>query len=161
MKITELEFNKLYDENISKKEYDSLIGKIRNRINEILITLIPSLKKRGWWDYGNCDCDSEKSNGYFDAHLYRENIEIAGENCRLPLSAFYNCDNSFPTRWLWEDTFKEESDNEMKLAQEKKAAEKQAAKQKREAKKEQRAIMKEIIKQKLTKEELKFVVFKK
>jgi len=40
MKITKEEYLKLSDDNISKKEYDSIIGKIDVRFNEIMKSIV-------------------------------------------------------------------------------------------------------------------------
>ena len=62
-----------------------------------------------WFDYGNCNYESENSNGYFDIDEYKEDISVGGE-CSLPDP--YGCDYGFPTRWLWED-FEEEAKKEI------------------------------------------------
>jgi len=76
-KITQEEFNRLYSDDISKKEYDAIIAKIDARFSHIMLTLVPSLKKKkGWFDYGNCNYDSEVSGGFFDPEDYKKFIAV-------------------------------------------------------------------------------------
>lgn len=135
LKITKELFDSLYSENITKKEYDRIINLIDNRFADIVLLLRPSLKNKGWFDYGNCSydssCDSEGFRGYFDLINYKENIDIGGEYCGLEPKihdgdGYYN--NSFPTRWLWTDdrdilnevnTFKEVENEKIKKEKEK------------------------------------------
>ena len=155
MKITKEEFDKLYDDSISKFEYDNIISKIDERFNEIIDALLPNIRKRGWVDYGNCSYYSDGPEGYFDPKKYREWIEIAGEYASLPDPYNYN----FPTRWLWEDTFKEEFDKEVLNAKINKMSEKEKKKQKRIELQERKNKFRKVIESKLTKEELKYVSF--
>ena len=155
MKITKSDFDKLYDPDVSKREYDRIVELIDDRFYEIVKIINPVIETRGWFDYGNCSYDSEESNGYFDPKEYKSNISVGGEVCLCaPLR-----DNSFPTRWLWED-FEDEfrkSVSDHKLAMENKKAQTKVA---RERHKQEKAIAIESIRNKLTEEELKFVRFK-
>ena len=154
MKITKEEFEKLYDENISKKEYDSIINKIDERFGEI-VKHIAKKHPNMWYDYGNCDYYSEDSGGYFDPEDYNEFIEVGGEWVNIPEP--YN--DSFPTSWLWED-FEEEFETEVKSYKEKKIKKKEAEKTKKQAKKAEKEKLIVQIKSKLSKEELKVIKFK-
>ena len=58
MKITKEEFDSLYSNNITKKNYDIIISKIDERFSEIIRKIIPNLNRKGWYDYGNCDYES-------------------------------------------------------------------------------------------------------
>jgi hypothetical protein len=150
MKITEAEFNKLYDANVSKREYDEIVSRIDERFYEIMATICPSLKRTGWVDYGNCNYDADDSGGWFDPDYYKEEIEVGGQ---FTLPEPYNCGCSFPTRWLWEDNFKSEFDAEVEAC-------KQEKEKKKETLKSKKAEMRKVIEAKLTKEELKFIKFK-
>ena len=156
-KITEKEFESLYNSNCTKQNYDKIISKIDDRFYEIVTTLVPSVKKKGWVDYGNCNYESEDSNGYFDPKEYKEEIYVGGEYCFLPEP--YGCDNSFPTRWLWED-FEKEFKSSVERFNREETDEKELKKLKREKRKELKLKFRKIIESKLTKEELKYVKFK-
>jgi hypothetical protein len=154
MKITKKEFDSLYSDDITKKEYDRIINKIDNRFSEIMMTLLPNPTK-GWFDYGNCNYDSEESGGYFDPHWYKEEIEIGGECSYLP-DPF---GEYIPTRWLWEDfqvEFAKEKAGHRKALEIAKTKKKKAA-EKLKLKKEK---LRKSIEKKLTKEELKAIKFK-
>jgi len=152
-KITKEEFELLYDENITKKQYDCIISKIDARFYEICKMCLVKTNS-SWFDYGNCGYERDPVNGFFDPNEYKEYIIIGGEGLRyidgMDLS------EQFPTRWLWED-FEEElkADNKADLAREE--AKKQKAKQKREEKKIWKQKMIKQVKAKLTKEEFKFI----
>lgn len=156
MKITKEEFDKLYTDDITKKEFDRIIRKIDDRFGEIYLTLNPDIKKRGWFDYENCNYESEVSGGYFDHIEYKEYIGIGGEYSELPMPYEYE----IPTRWLWEENFgvefkKEVSEYEKTIELKKKKV--KVAEDKRKLKKEK---LQKSIAQKLTKEELKIINFK-
>jgi hypothetical protein len=155
MKITKKEFDSLYSDNITKKEFDRIISKIDNRFSEIVLTLKPSLRTKGWFDYENCNYDSEESGGYFDLDWCKEVIEVGGEYSELPEP--FSC--GFPTRWLWED-FEVEFAKE--VAGHKKALELSKTKKKQTAEKLKikKAKLRKSIERKLTKEELKVIKFK-
>lgn len=157
MKITESEFLELYSDKITKKRYDEIIAKIDLRFAEIMFVMCPALKRKGWFDYGNCNYDAEESGGYFDPENCEKVIEFAGENYTVPEP--YESYRSFPTSWLWQD-FEEEFHAEVQKFKDEKEQEKQTAKMKREALKVKKAEMRKIIESKLTKEELKFITFK-
>lgn len=134
MKITKKEFDLLYSDDITKKKYDEIIGKIDKRFFEIVNVIT---RKKGqhapkWFDYGNCDYETENSNGHFDIINYKDNIKVGGEW----VSLFEPYVNSFPTRWLCED-FEQEFKDEV----------------------EEKDI-RNSIESKLTKEEMKYVMFK-
>lgn len=163
--ITKEDFDKLYSDDISKKEYDRIISLIEGRVQEIVRLIFPQIYKgRNWWDYSNCYYSDEGSNGYFDPEEYKEEISIGGENS---FPEPYNepptdGNGSFPTRWLWTDNedIKKEFNSEIQKIKQADLKEKQDAKQKREEAKIRKAKFKEIIKSKLTKEELKYINFK-
>jgi hypothetical protein len=165
MKITKEQFDKLYDKNILKSEYDYIIDLIDDRFAEICKIICPK-HDRQWFDYGNCSYEGEDSNGYFDIKEYKEYIKIGGEySCiREPYCTKY--ENAFPTRWLWED-FEEEFLKEVRKFEEETLKRKEQIKEKREKKKQEKIEFAKtkpkfqlIIKSKLTAEELKYIKFK-
>ena len=156
MKITKEEYYKLFTPDITKLRYDEIINKIDKRFAEIVLVIAKIDRLRGWFDYGNCDYDSEESGGWFDPEKYKFNIDVGGRGVKMP-KPFDNC--SFPTRWLWED-FEDEFKQavyDAKMQDKQKKSEAAAA---REDLKNRKAKMKEIITAKLTKEELKYITFK-
>lgn len=150
-KITKQDFDKLYDENISKKEYDRIIKLIDARFVSIVEKMIPNIPNQAWFCYGNCS-NRDRTNGFFDPQLYRENIYIGGHiNVPDPFESF-----GIPARWLWEDF-----EDEMKLAIQKAKLEETKRNLQAEADKREREIKKiemhSQIKSKLSEEELKYV----
>lgn len=160
IQITQEEFDSIYSDDISKKNYDIIIGKINDRFSFVMTTICPSLKKKGWFDYGNLSWERDGHAGHFDPEWYKEEIELGGED--FDLSAPYGGAEPtwIPTKWLWEDDFKEQFDSEVKKAALEEKLEKEKLKKKREEKKAKKSEMKKLISSKLTKEELKFVTFK-
>ncbi len=62
MKITKTEFDKLFDDSITKKEYDSIIKKIEARISEIIKEMATRF---GWYDFdNNPDFDAQGTTGF-------------------------------------------------------------------------------------------------
>lgn len=154
MKITKEEFLKLYSKNISKKDHDEISNKIDQRFSEIVNFIQPNHK---WFDYGNCDYDSEQSGGWFDQDEYKEEIKVGGV---INLPGPFSIDNSIPTRYLWED-FKEDVVKQKEKYKIEKLQKKEKDKNKREERKQNLLRLQAIIKTKLTPEELKAITFKK
>lgn len=164
MKIAKEDFDKLYSDDISKKEYDRIIYLINERFFDIIILLFPKIQEGGdWFDYANCDYEAEDSDGQFDIDKYKSEICIGG-CCDFPEP--YCCTDEgngyIPTRWLWTDDneIKKEFNKEVEKAKQEKLNKKQSDKQKREELKVRKVKFREIIKTKLTKEELKYIDFK-
>ena len=157
MKITKQEFDTLYSDDVTKKQYDAVIAKIDQRFGEIIITLMPNFHKnrQGWFDYDNCSYDSDVSGGYFDPQAYQERIAIGGKWDGLPAPFEYE----IPTKWLWED-FQEDFDAQIKAYKEAEALQKAKLAIVASKKKESKLQIIEAIKSKLTPEELKLVSFK-
>ena len=151
MKIDRKDFEALLDENISKKRYDEIIESIDQRFWEIMIKLCSKLE---WADYAN---GYRNRNGEFCPQEYREEIEVMGA---FIMPEPYSSSMSFPTRWLWEDTFKQEFDKEVKAYKDSEKVKKAQAKLKAQARKAEVEKLKASIKTKLTKEELRIVKFK-
>ncbi len=159
MKITKEEFENLFSDGISKRDYDYIISKINIRFSEILDKMIINRNPLSWQDYGNCTYNDEESNGHFDPHEYKEYIQVGGHYTYLPEPYKSNFDNSFPTRWLWED-FEKELEKEIEIHKQNKFAKKMKDKSRREELKIKKIEFTEIIKSKLTQEELKYIKFK-
>lgn len=155
MKITKEEFDLLYDNDISKKQYDVIINKIDDRFGEVfhLIRKIQGIKES---DSGDLDYNtgSDEKDGFFDINRYSEDICFISD---MRLKEPYV--ESFPTRFLWEDCadeIKKKTDaciEALRLSKEKK-------KETLELRKQKKQDMKRIISSKLTVEELKFIKFK-
>lgn len=154
MKITQEEFKRLYDDNITKKDYDHIIEKINHRVDEIVRSLY-SFDNREWYDYDNCNYDSENSGGYFDRHDYCDYIGLGGQWVGLPAPYEYE----IPTEWLWKD-FKQEFKLEVKKHKNELNQKKKREKEQREKRKKEKDKLVNSIKNKLTKDELKIVKFK-
>lgn len=155
-KITKKEFESLYDSSITLKKYNEIVSKIDERFTEIVLTIIPNIRKKGWFDYGNCNYD-RGGEGKFDSRSYQEEITVGGDYALLPEP--YAIDNAFPTRWLWEDfedEFKKSVDDYSK-EQASIELDKKLKQIELEKKKEK---FRKIIESKLTKEELKYISFK-
>lgn len=154
--ITKEEFESLFDENITKKEYDRIIAEIDKRFVEICNKfLVKTDKQRAWFDYGNCSYDSEESSGFFDPHEYKEEVQIGG--CWIETPEPY--DAYFPTHWLWSSfalEMKETIANHKKEEKKKKTDEKSQ----RIARKNKIENLKKSIKAKLSPEEYKILKFK-
>ena len=152
-------FNKLYDENITVKERNYIIDLIDKRFSEICEKLLKKAdKERAWYDYGNVPYESEGVEGDFDIFLYKENVDIGGEY--IEGKPGYE-DMSFPTRWLWEENWEEELNNNIEKA---KALEIKKKKDKKEYLKNRKNRIEELkvsIRNKLTDEEWKILKFKK
>jgi len=143
--ITKAQFDSLFDDNITKKEYGEIIGQIDQRFEQICRTFL-KIGKCGWFGY---------ENGVFDQVISKDYIEIEGGYINPP--AGY--DLAFPTRWLWEDFEKEMKETSQKfLEQEEKK--KLKARERREARKAKLESLKVSITSKLTPEELKAIKFK-
>lgn len=117
--------------------------------------MVPTVTKTGWFDYDNCAYRDAGVPGKFDPDEYKSEIFVGGECC---LPDPYD-DNSFPTRWLWEDFEEEFNDTVLKYKLEEEKAS-LIQKQNREELKLKKENIWKSVKQKLTKEELKYVCLK-
>jgi hypothetical protein len=162
--ITKQQFDSLYSDKITKKEYDKIISEIDYRFDEIVLLINPNIKKNGgWFVYGNFDYESEQDEGYFDIWDFENKINIGGE-CSFPEPYYFSSQGQgyIPTRWLWtnNDEILLEFNSEVEKAKLDKLNKKEALKKQREILKEKKKQVKEIILSKLTKEELKYIKFK-
>ncbi len=152
--IKKEQFDYLFDENITKKQYNKIINDIDKRFGEICeIFLIKTNKNAAWYSYRNSLGYNEIY--YFDPDEYRDYIKIDGEYIKPPDGYGYE----FPTRWLWED-FEDELKSNIEQYRIKEKIKKDKKKQQVAARKQQVDILKSSIKTKLTPEELKIVKFK-
>lgn len=149
--ITKEEFDKLYDEKISKKEYDSIIEKIDDRFSEIMNSI--RSREYGWYDYDNEN--GENCPGHFDLVKYKKEIFFTG-NVEVS-RPFESC---FPTKWLWDEDFRREFIEGVSVWRGLCLRDVEEAKKKEQLEKEIKQKMKKQITAKLTKEELKFIKFK-
>lgn len=164
MKLTKEEVESIYDENVSKKTYDSVIKKIDERFGEVIKLVIPTINRNGgWFDYANCSYRDEGQSGHFDTGSYRDEIYVGG-NCRFPQP--YNDSGIgcgyIPTRWLWTDDeeIKKEFTKETEVYKKEVEKKKVYNKAKRIETIKKNLQLEESIRSKLTKEELKFINFK-
>ena len=170
MKLTPEEFHRLYSPDVLKKEYDEIIGRINERFGDVVELIYPRIKGRGWFDYSNCDYESEHSGGKFDPDRYKTEITIGG-SCNFP-EPYCNTDAGcgyIPTRWLWTDDadilkeFKEEVEKARLAVEQKKLANKQrheSQKLKQKLFASKRDEMQKSIKSKLTPDELRYISFR-
>lgn len=161
--MTKEEFDKLYSNDISKKEYDRIISLIDQRSSDVVMLIWPKICDDGWFVYANYSYEDKESEGYFDINEYKKEICYGGD-FKFPEPYCFTDEGLgyIPTRWLWtddEEILKEFNTN-VKKAEQSKSKKKQEAKQKREELKVRKAKFKEIIKSKLSEEELKYINFK-
>jgi hypothetical protein len=143
--ITKEMFDSLTSDSITRKNYNRIIVLIDKRVDEIAdVFLKPGYR----WYYGN---PSRIYDGFFDPVDFAENIVLVGQ-----VRPVYGRSSSFPTRWLWEESFAEEiAANIEKYKQS--LLIKRAQREKKNLRK---AELKASIQSKLTKEELKAIKFK-
>jgi hypothetical protein len=153
--ISKEQFESLFSDTITKKQYDAIIVQIDERFGEICEKFIQKTSKnRSWYVYGNLFYEDEHSEGFFDPEEYKEYVEIGGEWIEPPPGY----DLKFPTRWLWED-FDEELKQTISEYKNQENLKKIKAKEEQEAKKKKISILKKRIHSKLTPEEFKIIKF--
>lgn len=149
-----------YDSKVTKKQDTELMGKILRRFSYCMDVLFEKFKidhVRKWYDFDN---GGDDGNGDFDRSCYLENIGYTGEYIYSKLPGWNEYSESIPTAWLWTDF---ESDLDNFIAEQQKLHD-EKAQQKRIAyaeSKNKKAALIESIKNKLTKEELSVIKFKK
>jgi hypothetical protein len=155
--ITKEQFESLYSDDITKKQYDAIIELIDERFGEICSKFLVNKNANFWFSYGNASWDDQDDEGYFDPEEYRENIRIGCDcDCTNPPAGY---DYEFPTRWLWEENWQEEMQKVSKEYTEALELKKKKAKEKKETRKKEVEALKASIKSKLTPKELKIVKF--
>lgn len=132
--VSKEEFLLLYDDKITKKRYDDIIEKIDERFCEICKFFLKKKGGRFWFDYDTGTWNNEDSNGFFDPNEYKERIRIIGENFSFPIGYDDDDDDEkgIPTRWLWEENYKEEVKEKVKRSEEKEQREKEERRRRRE-----------------------------
>ena len=140
---------KLFDGSMTVKQANDLRGKIEDRCDYIVRTLIGIWGKwndsRDWWDFSNHGGDGPS--GYFDEDSYKEEVDFTGE-------FNYDGGNIFPTKWIWEDFEDEETKKSIEW-KEKEIRDKENAKARREELAKQKKELIASALSKLTKEECK------
>jgi hypothetical protein len=157
--------NKLYDYNISKREYDEIIDEINNRVSKIWMEICKISKRRVKWHAFRNDVELGDGNGStggsFDPRADVEFIELGGD-----YDYDYDRDgdyaHGFYTRFLWteDEVWKQEVIETIEANKRKLKIEKQKKKEKELTVKAEHDRIVAIIKSKLTKEELKYIRFK-
>ena len=162
--ITKEQFENLYTDDITKKEFDSITEKIDERFYEVIVNIVGK-ENLSWVDYDNGDSSAE-IDGHFDAIYYREGITFTGEGNgnkgQKLFSEFYETlDGEFPVNWLWEKDYKKQYEKLVNAIRIEKEQEKAKAKESREKRKARLESLQNSIRKKLTKEELSVITFKK
>jgi hypothetical protein len=148
MKITKSEFDKLYDANITHREYVEIIEKISERFSQIMTELKIMEKIKGYEEYRMSTED-----GLFNPKLYKDKICYYNDN----YAGFAQPYNDYiPTRWLWED-FKEEYRTETTKIENERIQAKAAEIEKLNKELQQNRIFLASIKSKLNQEEIDFI----
>ena len=151
-KITKEEFDLLYDDSITKKQYNEIKNKIDIRVHEIAEKFFVNFNATSSYDYDNGE---DEDDGHFDETLYKDTISFDYWGTKYPPGY----PDGLPTRWLWED-FEDELVSTSNEFLDKQAKAKAKAKEAREKDKLRRAELYKSIKSKLTPEELKVIKFK-
>lgn len=159
MNITKELVQKLYDPNITKREFDQIVAAINKKVNEIWHFIIDeSSRKMTWWAFSNdvsYGHGNGSSGGSFDPEVDQSFINIEGE-ASWHDSELYEYNDGFPTNFLWIDYQKEVKKHLKNITK--------ATVVKETEKKKKLGNFKKLvksIKSKLTKEELQLVVFRK
>jgi hypothetical protein len=152
--ITKELVESLFDEKITRKEYNKILSLIANRVDEIW-RYICSISHRtlDWWAFSNDVYDGEgngSSGGEFNPEHDKEWIEIIGESTCISGSYLFN--DGFPTDYLWAENYQKLVKKEIALAEENDKKQKQKVKKKKEDKATKKV--------KLTPEALKCIKFK-
>ncbi len=155
--ITKEQFYELEnEESLTITRHKELVSLISNRINYILETTTSKLK---WWDFlTGGDWDDDCEGAIEDSLIYAGEISLRGEFSFKPNDIVG--DNSIPIEWLWED-FEEEFEKSIEDFKRKTIDKKEKSRLVSINRKEHLVKMKKIIEDKLTKEELKCINFKK
>lgn len=94
-------FELLYDENVTKKDYDKICEEVTERfyeICEIIYQYEHKDKNRDYINFSNAaDSDYGFYDGYFDPEIYQNFIDIRTYH----KSNYLGFNNSFPVCWLW------------------------------------------------------------
>lgn len=157
--VTKQEVEMLLSGDVTIKKQTEIINKIDTRFSEI----VKMIKLNNeWFDYGNCDYDSQDSNGSFDPVGYKDVIYVGGYvNLKEPFHSHLYNEPGFPTWFLWDDNLEQTIENMIDSYNHEKEIKKIEQKNKRIKRKAKLAELQESIRSKLTKEELKAITFKR
>lgn len=166
--VTEDEVKHLLSPVITKRDYDKIIDKISNRVNFIWRKICEIDKHElEWWAFKN-DIEYANGNGssggYFDPETCMNFIELTGDWDEdnigdVNVGVYYLYESGFPTEFLWTkdnvwmDIVKKEIEETKKLILEKK----DQIRTIRKSRKEKHLDLARSIKEKLTRDELKFI----
>lgn len=154
--LTQEEVLSLGSDDITKKNFDTIMEKIDARFSYVLGKAMSLMDRRvDWFDFENVD-ESEEGRGVFDPEDYAENISFVGKFA-IPKDTLYP--ESIPTRWLWEN-FEDALVAEIATHAQKVASANMKKAQADKVAKEKRDAVVAQIKKKLTAEELSYICFK-
>ena len=163
---TKEQVKNLSSDNITKKEYDKTIDLISDRVDYIWRQIIKiSRRELSWYAFQN-DVELGSGNGstggFFNPETDSEFIEFTGKFSYLE-NPYYEYNDGFPTSFLWTDDESWTTEVIQNLNEMKAKLKTDKSDLKREAK--EKLLVKEkiieSIKAKLSKEELKYIEFKK
>lgn len=169
--LDKVKLKRLFSGEMTLHEFNAFKGEIDNRLFYFLsLAAQMSDAEISWFDYGNGDSESE-SNGYFDYEEYRKVIKVVGatysEDEYLPepplLEMYFR--EGLPVEVLWCDAEEkitkdlEDISASLKREEEEKLRKSQEEALRREREQEELHKMMEVIKGKLTPEELAYVSF--
>lgn len=146
--ITKAEYDALFSSDTKQGDVKNLIGKVENRIHFVISNICKDFE---WWDW-------IRGGDFFSSVEEGDDFISLDGDYGLPEHLSNVC-NWFDVEWLFKPCLDEIRQNEEKF-QLKKILAKEKAKKKRAELKTKKMQMQEVIKAKLTKEELKFIKFK-
>jgi hypothetical protein len=164
-KISKEEYYSIFSDDITKKNYNSLVSKITDRCNFIIrkIAEVQDIKVN-WWDFDNYPSNVDDGNGHFDAKKNDKFITFDGDfdDSKIESDAVFLTDLQFPVEFIWMDDEDITKEVKSKFEKNKKELEEKKAKikERTEALKKTKKEMIDKIKSKLTKEEIRFIKFK-
>lgn len=163
--IKQSDIDLLSSDDISKKNYDQIIKSIDDRFGYVFLKFMEIVGRTvDWFDFDNEG--GEYTRGYFDPNEYKDEIMITGsyDHDHKSINSFYDSD-AIPTKWLTYDfeeellaDFSKHQANE-KVLNEEKIKINRLKKSEWDSDTAKTKKMKELIKSKLTSEELKYVKF--
>lgn len=157
--VTKEMIEKLKDENITRKQYNEIQDKISARADEIWRYICQVTHRRlSWWDFSN---GMEENTGFFDSTEYADEVLVQGGYDYKNDIYSMGVGDGFPTYYLWTPNYQEVVLQELEAFKQQQKDEAARRKAQREARKERLKILHASIREKLTKDELKSITFKK
>jgi len=153
-------------ESITKKEYDTLLSLIHNRVDVIWKEIcLQGKHKLKWYSFDNdehaYDNDGNGSDGgEFDPKEYRDYISLIGEYACSIDTEMYQYREGFPTALLWDKDYKKTIADHIAECKQDDILAKQQKKEKATMRKQKRVELIASIRSKLTPEEWRIVKFK-